>query len=274
VVTRWAAGLLALAASGVASAGEPASPAALAGLPRCDYDLVRTLPHRSDAFTQGLALVDGRFYEGTGLYGRSSLTVLDAASGRPLRQRPLEGGYFGEGVTVLGDRVYQLTWREGAGFVYDRESLAPVGRFRYSGEGWGLATDGRRLLMSDGSAALRFLDPQTLRETGRVTVRAQGRPVEALNELEYARGEVLANVWQTDAVVRVDPANGAVRGWLDLGPLRAREGTLPDEAVANGIAFDPASGELVVTGKLWKRMYVLRPKGEGCGPLARQGPAE
>ena len=267
---RWASAFLALVAApwGVIAA-DVNDLAVLAGLPRCEFEVVRTLPHRSDAFTQGLALVDQHLYEGTGLYGRSSLTVLDRSNGKPLRQRPLEGGYFGEGVTVLGDRVYQLTWREGVGFVYERDSLSPVGRFRYSGEGWGLTHDGRRLLMSDGSAALRFLDPQTLRETGRVTVRAKGRPIAALNELEYARGEVLANVWQTDAVLRVDPADGTVRGWLDLAPLRAREGPLSEEAVANGIAFDPVSGELLVTGKIWSRLYVLRPRGDGCGPLAQ-----
>ncbi len=267
---RWASALLALVAApwGAVAAG-PGDLAVLAGLPRCEYEVVGTLPHRNDAFTQGLALVDGHLYEGTGLYGRSSLTILDRSTGKPLRQRPLGGGYFGEGVTVLGDRVYQLTWREGAGFIYDRDSLSPVGRFRYAGEGWGLAHDGRRLLMSDGSPDLRFLDPQTLRETGRVTVRAKGRPIAALNELEYARGEVLANVWQTDAVLRIDPGDGTVRGWIDLAQLREREGPLSEDAVANGVAFDPDSGDLVVTGKLWSRMYVLRPRGASCGPLAR-----
>ena len=260
---------LAWGPAGALAAGNDVLGTVTAALPRCDYEVVRTLPHRADAFTQGLALADGLLYEGTGRYGRSTLSLLDPSSGRALRERPLARGFFGEGVAVLGDRVYQLTWREGTGFVYDRESLEPVGSFRYPGEGWGLTHDGRRLLMSDGSSEVRFLDPGRLEETCRVTVRARGRPVAALNELEYARGEVLANVWQSDVLLRVDPEDGTVLGWIDLAPLRAREGRLPEEAVPNGIAFDPVSGELTVTGKLWSRLYVLRARGPGCGPLAR-----
>lgn len=254
---------------GALAAGQDGLETVTAELPRCDYEVVRTLPHRTDAFTQGLALADGLLYEGTGLYGRSTLSLLDPASGRVLGERPLAGEYFGEGITVLGDRVYQLTWREGTGFLYDRKTLEPLGSFRYPGEGWGLTHDGRRLLMSDGSPVLRFLDPGPLEETGRITVQARGRPVAALNELEYARGEVLANVWRSDMLLRIDPEDGNVLGWIDLGPLRAREGRLPEEAVPNGVAFDAASGELTVTGKLWSRLYVLRARGPGCGPLAR-----
>ena len=255
--------------AGALAAGDDGLETVTAELPRCGYEVVRTLPHRADAFTQGLALADGLLYEGTGRYGRSTLSLLDPSSGRALRERPLARGYFGEGVTVLGDRVYQLTWREGTGLLYDRKTLEPLGSFRYPGEGWGLTHDGRRLLMSDGSPELRFLDPGPLEETGRITVRARGRPVAALNELEYARGEVLANVWRSDVLLRVDPDDGNVLGWIDLGPLRAREGRLPEEAVPNGVAFDAASGELTVTGKLWSRLYVLRARGPGCGPLAR-----
>ena len=254
---------------GPLAAGHDGLETVTAELPRCDYEVVRTLPHRTDAFTQGLALADGRLYEGTGRYGLSTLSLLDPANGRVLGERPLARGYFGEGLTVLGDRVYQLTWREGTGFLYDRKTLEPLGSFRYPGEGWGLTHDGRRLLMSDGSPELRFLDPGPLEETGRITVRARGRPVAALNELEYARGEVLANVWRSDVLLRIDPEDGNVLGWIDLGPLRTREGRLPEEAVPNGVAFDAASGELTVTGKLWSRFYVLRARGPGCGPLAR-----
>ena len=164
---------LAQGCGGALTGGHDGLETVTAELPRCGYEVVRTLPHRADAFTQGLALADGLLYEGTGRYGRSTLSLLDPSSGQALRERPLARGYFGEGVTVLGDRVYQLTWREGTGLLYDRKTLEPLGSFRDPGEGWGLTHDGRRLLMSDGSPELRFLDPGPLEETGRITVRAR-----------------------------------------------------------------------------------------------------
>jgi len=245
------------------------SPDGLAGLPRCEYEVVATFPHRRDAFTQGLAFGGGRLYEGTGVRGQSALSVFDAPGGTVVRETRLADRYFGEGVTVRGDRVYQLTWRDGVGFVYDGDTLGPAGQFRYRGEGWGLTHDGDRLVMSDGTAVLRFLDPESLAETRRLTVRAAGQPLANLNELEYVAGEILANVWQTDTIVRIAPATGEVLGWLDLERLRRLQGPASVEAVTNGIAFDPPSRRLLVTGKLWSALYQIRPTGEGCGALLR-----
>jgi glutamine cyclotransferase len=246
----------------------PAAGAPLAGVPRCDYQVLQEYPHRRHAFTQGLAIAEGRLFEGTGLNGHSSVAEIDLPSGEVRREARLPPEYFGEGLTVLGERVVQLTWREGRGFVYRRDGLEPLGEFPLRGEGWGLTHDGHRLLASDGTPVLRYLDPETFAETGRVTVQAGGRPLEGLNELEWVAGEVLANVWPTDALVRIDPASGQVLGWLDLAPLRARQGPIHEEAVANGIAYDPAARRLLLTGKLWSRVYAVRPRGPGCGALA------
>jgi glutamine cyclotransferase len=235
---------------------------------------VRVYPHRRQAFTQGLAFAGGVLYEGTGLYGRSTLATLDLESGQPVREVALPRSLFGEGVTVLGQRVYQLTWREGRALIYDRATLAPEGTFSYGGEGWGLTHDGTGLVRSDGSATLRFLEPNGFQERRRVVVRAGGWAVSGLNELEWVGGEILANVWPTDTVLRIDSADGRALGRLDLGPLRGREGPLDEEAVPNGIAYDPDSGRLVVTGKLWGAMYGIRPRGEACGPLVGAGAGE
>ena len=246
----------------------PASLAALVALPRCEFEVVREYPHRRSAFTQGLAFAEGRLFEGTGLNGRSSVAEIDLPSGQVLHETPTPRAAFGEGVTVLGERLVQLTWREGAGFVYRRDGLTPNGEFKLAGEGWGLTHDGRRLVVSDGTPVIRFLDPQGFAETGRVTVRAGGRALAGLNELEWVAGELLANVWPTSVLVRLDPNSGQVLGWLDLGPLRARQGPVSEEAVPNGIAYDPEGRRLIFTGKLWARMYEVRPQGPGCGALA------
>jgi glutamine cyclotransferase len=271
-VRRARAAALALA-SLPGTALPAAVPDGLAATPRCEYELVRELPHRREAFTQGLAFDGERLLEGTGLYGRSGLARLDLEGGEVLRETRLPGRYFGEGITVLGERVYQLTWRNRKAFAYDRESLEPLAAFALDGEGWGLTHDGARLVLSDGTPVLRFLDPRTFSETGRVTVRADGQPVRGLNELEWVGGEVLANLWPTDALVRIDPGDGRVLGWLDLADLRRRQGPLAPEAVANGIAYEPRARVLLVTGKLWSRIYSIRPAGQGCGALAdRVGP--
>jgi glutamine cyclotransferase len=265
-----AAALLALAIASPAPAESrlPAGLEPLGALPRCGYEVVAEYPHRREAFTQGLAFSEGRLFEGTGLYGRSSLAEIDLASGRVLREVGLPRTDFGEGITVVGERVVQLTWREGRGFVYGRDGLARLREFRLAGEGWGLTHDGRRLLLSDGSAVLRYLDPQTFAAVGRVAVRAADQPITGLNELEWVGGEVLANVFPTSVLVRIDPNAGRVTGWLDLAPLRARQGPLAEEAVPNGIAYDPAARRLLLTGKLWSRIYQVRLQGEGCGALA------
>lgn len=231
--------------------------AAQALAPVYGYQVVRSYPHDTSAFTQGLFFSGGALYETTGLEGRSGIRRVDLRTGRVLQQQALDARYFGEGATALGGRLYQLTWRSQIGFVYDLRTFRQIGSFRYTGEGWGLTTDGRRLIMSDGTAQLRFLNPTTLTETGRVTVNDGGRPIAGLNELEFVNGEVFANVWQTDLIARIDPATGRVTGWINLAGLLTpaeRRGT----DVLNGIAWDPSSRRLFVTGKLWPRMFEIR----------------
>ncbi len=240
--------------------------------PVCSYEVVSVYPHSPKAFTQGLAFDHGRLWEGTGLYGQSVLRRLDLASGRSLASRRLPARYFGEGVTVFGGRIYQLTWHAGQGFIYRADTLQPVGHFRYTGEGWGLAHDGRDLILSDGSADLRYLDPQSFKEVRRLTVTAGGKPVERLNELELVGGEIYANVWLTPYIARISPVTGAVTGWIDLSGLPRGVANLPPEAVANGIAYDAAGDRLFVTGKYWPALYQIRllePSSPDSAPATR-----
>lgn len=248
----------ALALAGLAASSDAAAaPPVGATLPVYGYAVVRTYPHDPTAFTQGLQYLDGVLYEGTGLYGRSSVRKVRLETGEVLQRHDLAAPYFGEGIAIWGAALYQLTWRSGVAFVYDRETLALRRTFRYSGEGWGLTHDGRLLIMSDGSDRLRLLDPPTFAERGRVPVTAAGTPVARLNELEYVRGEILANVWQTDYVARIDPATGHVRGWIDLrGLLTPEEAARAD--VLNGIAYDAGGDRLFVTGKLWPKLFEIR----------------
>ncbi|MGQ9662140.1 MAG: glutaminyl-peptide cyclotransferase [Kiritimatiellia bacterium] len=225
------------------------------GVQTYTYRVVRELPHDRQAFTQGFAFAGGFFYESTGLYGKSSLRRLDARTGALLAVIPLDARYFGEGLAVLSNRLIQLTWREHTGLVYEVESLKQIRSFTYEVEGWGLTTDGQRLILSDGSATLRLLDPETFRETSRVAVRDRRGPVSGLNELEYVNGLVFANVWPTEQIAMIDLESGTIRGWIDLHGLAERmEGPLD---VANGIAFDPAEKRLYVTGKFWPRIFEI-----------------
>jgi len=247
----------------LAAAALPAGTGAEARAPVQGYEVVAAWPHDPDAFTQGLLYADGRLYESTGRYGASSLRRTEIESGTVLQRRDLPRRYFGEGIALLDGKIYLLTWRSGTGFVFAHDSFALLGTFRYQGEGWGLTTDGRSLIMSDGSAVLRFLDPGSLRVERRLEVRDGGVPVALLNELEYVRGEIYANVWQRETVARIDPASGRVLGWIDLSGLhRARD---PD-AVLNGIAYDAVRERLFVTGKLWPRLYQIRVRTAGPVP--------
>jgi glutamine cyclotransferase len=236
----------------------PIPPAPAAG-PAVWFDAVvrERFPHDPTAFTQGLAFVDARIYESTGLRGRSTVRIGRLETGEELRRHALAAQYFGEGLTAVGERLVQVTWQSGAGFVYDRATLAPVDEFAYAGEGWGLAFDGQRLILSDGTARLRFFDPMHFAEIGEVTVRDAGRPVERLNELEFIDGEIFANVWLTDRIARIDPADGRVAAWIDLTGLRPPEAQGGDE-VLNGIAWDAAGRRLLVTGKRWPVIYSIR----------------
>lgn len=223
--------------------------------PVYSYEIVNTFPHDRRAFTQGLVYRDGLLYESTGLRGRSSLRRVELETGRVLERRLLLPPYFAEGIAVLGDRIYQLTWTSGVGFVYDRESMQLVREFRYGLEGWGMTEDGESLIVSDGSATLYFWDPETLLETRRITVRDGGVKVGNLNELEYIDGEIYANIWMKDRIARISPETGEVLSWIDLtGILDERNG---DEDVLNGIAWDAGRRRLFVTGKLWPKLFEI-----------------
>ena len=232
-----------------------AGPLRAAGPPLIEYRIAVEYPHDAKAFTQGLVFHDGALYESTGLRGHSSLRKVDPATGRVVRQRRLSDRLFAEGLALAGKELYQLTWTSGRAFVLRIEDFSLVREHRYEGEGWGLAFDGARLVMSDGSAMLRFRDPATFRPTREVVVREGARPVDALNELEFVDGALFANIWQSDRIARIDPASGAVTGWLDLSPIAARERAAGEVGVANGIAWNGRI--LYVTGKLWRAVYGL-----------------
>lgn len=219
------------------------------------FRVVATYDHDRGNFTEGLALEGGTLYEGTGLYGRSKLVKTDLDSGEVLAELTLGPEYFGEGVTVLGDEVFQLTYTSNLGFVYDAEGFTPRRTFAYAGEGWGLADNGEELIMSDGSSTLHFLNPATGGETRRVTARDNLGPLENLNELEYIAGEIYANVWKTSLIAIISATTGEVTGWIDLAGLNPDPVNLKDPHVLNGIAHDAAGGRLLVTGKCWPCIY-------------------
>lgn len=224
-----------------------------------DFEIVNTYPHDPEAFTQGLFFRDGVLYESTGLKGKSSIRKVDLETGEVLKKYDLPTNYFGEGITSWKKRIVHITWRSQVGFVYDLDSFAQLKSFTYPGEGWGITEDGRRLIMSDGTADLRFLDPNTLRQTGRMRVTHRGKPVTGLNELEYVYRDVYANIWQSDLIVRIDPASGQVNGVVDLRGLRQQLGPSGSGAeVLNGIAYDSATDRLFVTGKLWPKLFEIR----------------
>ena len=238
------------------TAGQAATPASV---PAYRYKVVRSFPHDRQAFTQGLVYLDGFLYEGTGQLGASGIRKVRLETGEVLNIRPLDAKYFGEGIAIWKGDLIQLTWQHGIGFVYDRTTFEPRRTFTYEGEGWGLTHDGTRLIMSDGSetGTLRILDPQTLRQVSKLIVRDGGRPVAHLNELEFVKGEIYANVWQTDRVARISPKTGRVTGWVDLrGLLDPREAAGVD--VLNGIAYDAERDRLFVTGKLWPRIFEIQ----------------
>jgi len=234
----------------------PASQAS--GIPEYTYQIVHTFPHDPMAFTQGLLYLDGVLYEGTGLEEQSSIRKVKLETGEVLQKRDVPGQYFGEGIIVWKDRLLELTWKAEKGFIYDLASFNPKGEFPYHGEGWGLTTDGKRIIMSDGTADLRFWDPETLKETGRITVTEDGRPVPELNELEWVKGEIYANVWQTDRIARIDPTTGKVVGWIDCRGLLTPGDRTDLTDVLNGIAYDAKGDRLFVTGKRWPKLFEIK----------------
>ena len=220
------------------------------------FKVVAVYPHDPNAFTQGLAIAGGQLYEGTGLYGQSTIRKVDLATGRVEKQRPINAAYFGEGIAILDGHLYQLTWQNGLGLVYDLATFTQQRTFQYTGEGWGLTQDGRELILSDGSSKLRFLDPQTFAVAREIDVRDHGQPVTKLNELEYIDGEIWSNVWYDDRIARISPATGEVLGWIDLAALYPKSAR-SSEAVLNGIAYDAAAKRLFVTGKNWPQLYEI-----------------
>ena len=225
--------------------------------PRASYTVVRVYPHDHTAFTQGLEYVDGFFYEGTGINGQSSIRKVKLETGEVVQRHDVPAEYFGEGITIWKSNLIELTWKSQVAIVYDLETLAQKRTFSYVGEGWGLTHDDTSLVMSDGSAALRFLDPVTFAEKHRVMVTDGGLPVPHLNELEFVKGEIYANIWQTNLIARIDPGSGIVVGWIDLTgllPLADSQGV----DVMNGIAYDAAHDRLFVTGKLWPKIFEIK----------------
>lgn len=235
------------------------APVAAAPAPVGGYTVVRSYAHDTAAFTQGLFYRDGFMFESTGLAGRSFIRKWNLETGAVEQERLIDSRYFGEGIVDWKNRLYELTWTNEIGFIYDIDSFEKVGEFRYPGEGWALTRDDKRLMMSDGTSFIRFLDPETLKETGRIEVTDDGVPVRSLNELEWVKGELLANVWQTTRIARIDVKTGKVLGWIELGGLLKEAGvTGQRDDVLNGIAYDAATDRLFVTGKLWPKLFEIK----------------
>ena len=241
--------------------GGKSVPPSISKAPRYSYTVVRTFPHDTKAYTQGLEYFGGVLYESTGLIGRSGVRKVDLETGKVLQEVPLHRDYFGEGITITQGKIFQLTWRDRAGFIYDASSLKFIRNFAYFGEGWGLTHEPGGLIMSDGTSTLRFLELTRFQERRRVKVTDGGVPIERLNELEWVRGEIWANVWETDYIVRISPKDGRVLGWINLkGLLSGPTAKLGPEAVLNGIAFDAQKGRIFVTGKLWPQLFEIQVK--------------
>ncbi|MEP6506245.1 MAG: glutaminyl-peptide cyclotransferase [Betaproteobacteria bacterium] len=243
-----------------ASAGASATPAAKAKkIPTWSYQVVHAYPHDVNAFTEGLFYLNGFLYESTGLDGHSSVRKVKLETGQVVQRATLPADLFGEGIAAFGGRLMGLTWKNHLGYVLDLDSFDTAGQFGYPGEGWGLTHNDTEMVMSDGTADIRFLDPKTLVETHRIHVTALGKPVDQLNELEWVEGEIYANVWQTDRIARIDPKSGEVVGWIDLKGLLPKKDFIADHTdVLNGIAYDAAAKRLFVTGKFWPKLFEIQ----------------
>ena len=250
--------LIALLPIGILSACQPVTPTPTPLGPKATYEIVARYPHDPTAYTQGLLMHNGLFYESTGLYGNSSLRVVEPETGKVLQNMPLEERYFGEGLALLDDKLYQLTWRENTGFVYDLATLEQINTWQYDTEGWGLTTDGTHLIMSDGSDKLRWIDPVTFEVRKEIEVTLDDQPVTRLNELEWIEGEIFANVYTTETILRIDPQTGKVLTVLDMSGLMPEANKSDPNQVLNGIVYDPGTKRLFVTGKLWDVLYEVR----------------
>lgn len=234
------------------------SPKTSAHTQQYTFEVVNRFPHDAAAFTQGLAYHSGYFYEGTGRNGKSSVRQVKIDSGEIVRRVDLPQEFFGEGITILGNKIFQLTWQSHTGFVYDLNSFQKLNSFQYEGEGWGLATDGHDLFLSDGSPEIKIYDPATFHEKRRIKVHDGKTSVEQLNELEFVEGQIFANVWHSDKIARISPQTGEVVGWINLNGLPGPFYHLEAEAVLNGIAYDAENKRLFVTGKLWPAVFEIR----------------
>ncbi len=222
------------------------------------YSIVRRWPHNPAAFTQGLVFKNGNLYESNGQNGRSDLRILDLQTGIIKAKVDLSFEYFGEGMTILNGKIFQLTWNNNKGFIYDENTLAPLGEFTYEGEGWGLTNDGRSLIMSNGSNNIIFLNPETFQVQKIIQVYDNGAPLYRINELEYIQGNIYANIWHSDKIALIDPGLGEIVGWIDLTGLLPGAAEKNGEAVLNGIAYDSATDRLFVTGKLWPVLFEIK----------------
>ena len=227
-------------------------------IPNYSYRIVKVYPHDTGAFTQGLVYSDGFLYEGTGQNGETTLRKVDLKSGTVLQLHELPDEYFGEGITIFGNKIIQLTWQSNTGFYYDKESFMPIEQFYYSTEGWGITHDGEQLIMSDGTAVLHFLDPHTFQETATIEVTDDKGSVKGLNELEYINGEIYANVWPSERIARISPSTGKVVGWIDLKGILGFYKDNYQVDVLNGIAFDSEQNRLFVTGKYWPKLFEIK----------------
>ena len=236
--------------------------AASAELPVEPAQVVRLYPHDTNAFTEGLLIRDGWLYESTGYEGQSFIRKKVLATGRVVQSIQIPPGLFGEGIVDWGDRLYSFVWHGERGFVWDLKSFRQTGVWHYTGEGWAMTKDARNIIMSDGTPVLRFLAPGSMKVVRRLTVRAEGKPLFQLNELEYVHGEILANVWQTRYIARIDPKDGHVKGWIDVGALWDQVGVTDPGAVPNGIAYDRATDRLYVTGKDWPTLFEIKLPGK------------
>jgi glutaminyl-peptide cyclotransferase len=254
--------------------------AVLAALPRLAYaavpvygaTVVHRYPHDPKAFTEGLLYHDGFLYESTGRDGQSSVRKVVLATGAVVQEKSLDPGYFGEGIVVWKNRLIQLTWQTHIGFIYDLATFQQLSTFHYPGEGWALTSDGRQLIMSDGTSDLRLLDPESLNETGRIHVTCDGQPVRLLNEIEWVKGEVYSNIWRTNYIAEIDPATGNVTGLIDLAALANATVVPAAENVLNGIAYDAKADRLFVTGKLWPALYQIKLSPKPTGEQSCQAP--
>ena len=221
------------------------------------YKIVNTYPHDTNSFTQGLIFDEGVLYESTGLNGRSTVKIVDLKTGKTLKSHELPDNYFGEGIAIIENKIIQLTWRSKTGFVYDKKTLKLIKKFSYQTQGWGITYDGKYLIISDGSAVLYFMDPNTFKVVGTLEVYGDNGKVSKLNELEYINGEIYANIWGTEKIARINPKTGRVTAWIDLSGLLNKEDKKNRVDVLNGIAFNSDKGSLFVTGKLWPKLFEI-----------------